>query len=41
MPPGTPGESCESLKIVKSGREVSSLVSKVHQTTKIIDLDPS
>ena len=41
MPPGTPGESRESLKIVESGPEVSYLVGKIHQTTKFVDLDPS
>ena len=29
------------LKLIEKGREVSYLVGKVHQTTKIIDLDPS
>ena len=35
------GGWAENLKIIENGREVSYLIGKIHQTTKIIDLDPS
>ena len=41
MTPATPGGWDENLKIIENDREVSYLVGKIHQTTKIIDLDPS
>ena len=31
----------KNLKIIENGREVSYIVGKIHQTTKIIDLDPA
>ena len=41
MAPVTPGEGSGKLKIIENGREVSYLVDKVLQTTKLIDLDRS
>ena len=37
----TPGEGSGKLKIIENGREVSYLVGKFHQTTKLIYLDRS
>ena len=36
-----PGGGAEKLKTIENGREVSYLDVKIHQTTKIIDSDPS
>ena len=41
MAPVIPQWEAEDLKIAENGREVSYLVGKIQQTTKIIDLDPA
>ena len=41
MPPWLPSGWVESFRIAENGQNVSYLVNKIHQTTKIIDLDPS
>ena len=41
LPEGEELYTNENLKSIENGPEVSHLADNIHQTTKVIDLDPS